>query len=176
MNENKFIIEDGTDVICIGGFGNDLGNKCLLKYSEKEIAKMIIENNNTNDNVRLVNSLLKTIRNQDNIIKEVREYMTSYESINTIQQNEIPENNIGLDEDTFVEMVRRYMIVHNKVLEILDKENSKTKEVMPVEIIEENKAIEKIDVNHLQTIKKWKRAKILGNKINEIIDCLNKEE
>lgn len=45
-----------------------------------------------------------------------------------------------------------------------------------VEIIEENKEIEKIDVNHLQTIKKWKRAKILGNKINEIIDHLNKEE
>ena len=98
MNENKFIIEDGTDVICIGGFGNDLGNKCLLKYSEKEIAKMIIENNNTNDNVRLVNSLLKTIRNQDNIIKEVREYI-----------NKIPTQPV-------------IRVFKKELLEILDKE------------------------------------------------------
>ena len=44
-----------------------------------------------------------------------------------------------------------------------------------IEIIEDKK-IEKIDVNHLQQIKKWKRAKILGNKINEIIDKINKME
>jgi hypothetical protein len=43
-----------------------------------------------------------------------------------------------------------------------------------VEVIEEDKKIEKIDVNYLQTIKKWKRAKILGSKINEIIDVINK--
>lgn len=45
-----------------------------------------------------------------------------------------------------------------------------------VEIIEEDKEdkkIEKVDVNHLQTIRKWKRAKVLGNKINEIIDFIN---
>ena len=46
-----------------------------------------------------------------------------------------------------------------------------------IEIIEEDKKIpEKIDVNHLQQIKKWKRAKILGNKINEIIDYLEEKE
>jgi len=45
-----------------------------------------------------------------------------------------------------------------------------------VEIIGEDKKIEKIDVNYLQTIKKWKRAKILGNKINQIIDYLNKDD
>lgn len=44
-----------------------------------------------------------------------------------------------------------------------------------VEIIEDKK-IEKIDVNYLQQIKKWKRAKVLGNKINEIIDKINKME
>ena len=42
--------------------------------------------------------------------------------------------------------------------------------------IKEDKKIEKIDVNHLQTIKKWKRAKILGNKINEIIDYLEENK
>lgn len=44
------------------------------------------------------------------------------------------------------------------------------------EVIEEHKKIEKIDVNYLQQIKKWKRAKVLGNKINEIIDKINKLE
>ena len=75
MSKNKFIVEDSTDVICIGGFGNDLGNKELLKYSEEEIELMILEINNIQDNIRLSNSLLWTIRNQENIIKEVREYI-----------------------------------------------------------------------------------------------------
>lgn len=44
------------------------------------------------------------------------------------------------------------------------------------ELIEEDGMIEKIDVNHLQQIKKWKRAKVLGNKINEIIDKINELE
>ena len=52
---------------------------------------------------------------------EIKEYLTSYESIDTIQQLEIPENNIGLDEDTFIEMVRRYMVIHDKILKIIDK-------------------------------------------------------
>ena len=75
MSKDKFIVEDATDVICIGGFGNDLGNKELLKYSEEEIELMILENNNIQDNIRLSNSLLRTIRNQENIIKEAREYI-----------------------------------------------------------------------------------------------------
>lgn len=78
MKENKFIVTDATDVMCIGGFGNDKGNKGLLKYSEKEIAKMIMENNNTTDNTRLANSLLRTIRNQDNIINELEEYIKRF--------------------------------------------------------------------------------------------------
>ena len=48
------------------------------------------------------------------------------------------------------------------------------------EVIEEDKKIEKkiekVDVNHLQQIKKWKRAKVLGNKINEIIDYLEENK
>ena len=55
------------------------------------------------------------------IIKEVREYITSYESIDTIQGLEDIEKNKYLDGKTLNEMVRRYMIVHDKLLEILDK-------------------------------------------------------
>ena len=52
---------------------------------------------------------------------EIKEYLTSYESINEIQQLEEPENNKGLEVSTFVEMVRRYLIVHDKVLKIIDE-------------------------------------------------------
>jgi hypothetical protein len=57
------------------------------------------------------------------IIKEAREYITSYDTISTIQGLENIEANKGLDEKTLNEMVRRYMILHDKLLEILDKEN-----------------------------------------------------
>jgi hypothetical protein len=102
VSENKFIVEDATDVICIGGFGNDLGNKELLKYSEEEIKLMILENNITQDNIRLANSLLRTIRNQENIIKEVREYIERYR-----EQKE---------------KLQGVMLCSNKLLEILEKE------------------------------------------------------
>ena len=60
---------------------------------------------------------------QENIIKEVREYITSYESIETIQQFDHNKNNKDLDYSTIDEMTRRYMMVHDKILKILDKEN-----------------------------------------------------
>lgn len=61
------------------------------------------------------------LQQKENIIKEVREYITSYESIETIQQFDHNKNNKDLDYSTMDEMTRRYMIVHDKVLEILDK-------------------------------------------------------
>lgn len=71
--EDKFIVTDVTDTICIGGFGNDLGNIGLLKYNEQEIANMIIENNTKNDDIRLVNSLLNTIRKQKEVIDKAKD-------------------------------------------------------------------------------------------------------
>lgn len=66
--EDKFIVTDATDIICIGGFGNDLGNIGLLKYNEQEIANMMIENNTKVDDIRLANSLLNTIKKQKEVI------------------------------------------------------------------------------------------------------------
>lgn len=57
------------------------------------------------------------------VIDLVREYLTGYESISTIQELEDVEKNKGLDEETFIEMVNRYMKVHDKVLEILERVN-----------------------------------------------------
>ena len=65
--------------------------------------------------------LKEQLQQKENIIKEVREYITGYESISVIQSLNNIENNRGLDEKTMIEMNRRYLIVHDKVLEILDK-------------------------------------------------------
>lgn len=65
---------------------------------------------------------LEDLDKKDNIIKEVREYITSYESIETIQQFDHNKNNEDLDYSTIDEMTRRYMMVHDKILKILDKE------------------------------------------------------
>ena len=70
----------------------------------------------------LMNNMFKINAELHSIIKEVREYITSYESIETIQQCEHSENNKGLDRDTMIEMTNRYLKVHDKTLEILDKE------------------------------------------------------
>lgn len=65
------------------------------------------------------------IQRLNNIIDEIRKYLTSYESIETIQQCEHPESNRGFDEKTMIEMCRRYLIVHDKVLDILELKEGK---------------------------------------------------
>lgn len=71
--EDKFIVTDASDIMCIGGFGNLKGNLGLLKYSEEELSKMIIENNNNEDNIRLINSLIRSIRELQNNWNELKE-------------------------------------------------------------------------------------------------------
>lgn len=81
MNEN-FIVIDATDDIVIGGFGNLEGNLGLLKYSYEEISQKMKESNNKEDDIRLVNSLLDSIRElqQENqkykeVFDKVEEYI-----------------------------------------------------------------------------------------------------
>lgn len=52
------------------------------------------------------------------------DYLTSYESISTIQSLDNIEQNKGLDEKTMNEMIRRYSVVHDKVLKMLDIKDS----------------------------------------------------
>ena len=66
-----------------------------------------------------VKILLNYINNLENRIDKAIEYLTSYENIETIQQCEHSENNKGLDKKTIIEMTRRYLIVHDKLLDIL---------------------------------------------------------
>ena len=65
---------DATDDIIIGGFGNLEGNLGLLKYNKEDIRKMITENNDGNDNIRLINSLLQSL-------KELQEQLQQKEDI-----------------------------------------------------------------------------------------------
>lgn len=73
------------------------------------------------------NQLQIMVKTYKAVIEEVREYITSYSSIHTIQfgteedsPNDI-ELNKELDEKTITEMTNRYLMVHDKLLQILDK-------------------------------------------------------
>lgn len=83
----------------------------LETLTQEDLNKLALERNIlANENGRL-----------HSIIKEVREYITSYESIEAVNQVEHNENNKGLDEKTMIEMINRHLRVHDKILEILDK-------------------------------------------------------
>lgn len=57
------------------------------------------------------------------VIDKAIEYITSYESISTIQGLTHAEDNKQFDEKAMVEMTNRYLLVHDKLLRILeDKE------------------------------------------------------
>lgn len=60
--KDKFIVENITDMLIINGFGNLKGNLSLLDYKEKELTKLIKNYNNKEDNIRLILSLLDSIR------------------------------------------------------------------------------------------------------------------
>lgn len=80
------------------------------------------------DVIRILNidDLYKQVKKQKEVIDNAIEYITSYESISTIQGLTYIEANKQLDEKTMTEMTNRYLLVHDKLLEILqDKEVSK---------------------------------------------------
>lgn len=56
-------------------------------------------------------------------LEKIKKYLTSYESISTIMGLNYFMSNKGLDEKTMKEMVRRYMIVHDKILKIIEEAN-----------------------------------------------------
>ena len=108
--------------------------------------------------------LLNKIANGEEVPKKIR-YQADSHKKDLYTYNEYTgdyEREIGLN--LFV-----YLFMKERITGFLNNE-------VEVEIIEEDKKIEKIDVNHLQQIKKWKRAKILGNKINEIIEYLEDKQ
>ena len=75
---NKFEIIDVTDEIVIGGFGNLDGNLGLLKYNNEEIKQTIKENNNGNDNIRLIESLLNSLKELDQENQELKKQQKEF--------------------------------------------------------------------------------------------------
>lgn len=105
MNEN-FIVIDATDDIVIGGFGNLEGNLGLLKYSYEEISQKMKENNNKEDDIRLVNSLLDSIRElqqENQKYKEVIDKATEY--INGAYEMATYTKSVVLDEENIEDLL-----------------------------------------------------------------------
>ena len=78
-----------------------------------------------NDAYDYIENLEQQVKKQKEINQKAIEYITSYESISTIQGLTCIEANKQFDEKTMTEMTNRYLLVHDKLLEILeDKEVS----------------------------------------------------
>lgn len=103
-------------------------DKTLLDYIttlQEENEKLKEENKhifaNVNDDELLRSNAMnwaEANKLQQRINKAI-EYLTSYKAIETIQQFDHSKNNEDLDNSTIDEMTRRYLEVHNKVLNIL---------------------------------------------------------
>lgn len=68
--------------------------------------------------------LKEQLEKSEKVRKSGIDYLTSYESISTIQSLDNIEQNKWLDEKTMNEMIRRYSVVHDEVLKMLDIKDS----------------------------------------------------
>ena len=100
----------------------------ILMMSEEEVRNRAKEllNENQVDLITKYMFLEQQCKKQKEVIDKLIEYLTSYSSIHTIQfgtdndsLNDI-ELNKTLDEKTLNEMTNRYLLVHDKLLEILE--------------------------------------------------------
>ena len=112
--DDKFMMIDATDIIIIGGFGNLEGNLGLLKYNKEDIRKMIIENNDGNDNIRLINSLLQSL-------KELQEQLRQKEDVIS-KAKELIQLKIIRYKNELDYMLSEYDL--KEILEILDNKGS----------------------------------------------------
>lgn len=116
--------EEVTNAITqLKGLLNKYPDKTLeiLQYVFGKDTIMKIINRPTYEELEQENKRLKEV------VDEVRKYLTSYSSIHTIQfgteedsPNDI-ELNKTLDNKTIIEMTNRHLMVHDKLLQILDK-------------------------------------------------------
>ena len=105
----------------------DFKNERLMMSKEeaRNRAKELLKENQV-DLITKYMFLEQQCKKQKEVIDKAIEYITSYESISTIQGLTYIEANKQLDEKTMTEMTNRYLLVHDKLLEILqDKEVSK---------------------------------------------------
>ena len=74
-----------------------------------------------NDVVDYINGLEQEVKKQKEVIDKAVEYITSYESISIIQGLAYIKDNKQFDEKTMTEMTNRYLLVHDKLLQILQE-------------------------------------------------------
>ena len=87
----------------------------------RELARnSMLETIKTNLDSGMIFTYIKSL--EDRLYKAI-EFITSYESIEEMQHNERIEDNKDLDKKTMVEMTRRYLIIHDKLLSILKGED-----------------------------------------------------
>ena len=133
--EIKEFIEFRTDEDGTYFYYNDKDNIEQWSYKLDDLKEYITNLQQENarlkeNNMSMQEEMARTWEKADlykEVIEEVREYITSYSSIHTIQfgieedsLNDI-ELNKTLDEKTITEMTNRYLKVHDKLLQILDK-------------------------------------------------------
>lgn len=70
--------------------------------------------------INKITDLEQQCKKQKEVINKAIEYITSYESISIIQGLTDTKNNKQLDEKTMTKMTNRYLLVHDKLLQILE--------------------------------------------------------
>ena len=95
----------------------------IKKIAKEEFMNNVMEQLDSTLIFTYIQKLENQLQQKENIIKEVREYITSYESISIMRGIMNEYSNYDLDIKTMNEMIRRYMVVHDELLKILDKEN-----------------------------------------------------
>ena len=110
--------------------------------------------------------LLKMI-NEGNIPDKVMLHMTGKDRV-YIRENDTDDsfNYYGLENEDLEDDNFRYYLNECFLESNMFEKN--------IKIIEENKKIEKLDIDKMLQIKKWKRDKNAWKKINELIDEVNK--
>lgn len=96
----------------------DIVNKIFKKYNTENLSDEDLKYNHYLDKEN--EELIRQLQQKEDIINKIREYLTSYESISEIEGLNNVKENKKLDEKTMNEMIRRYINVHDKILEILD--------------------------------------------------------
>ena len=99
-----------------------------FKEHIKEIARLELKNSFADNLMQTLNSsfifqYVQTLEEENQQLKDklkkIEEYLTSYESISTIQGLNDTKENKNLDKNTMVEMTNRYLKVHDKILSII---------------------------------------------------------
>ena len=99
--DDKFLIFDVTDCMVLGGFGNLKGNLDLLKYDPEEIEEMIKKNNEAEDNIRLINSLLGSLKRLKERIDKAQDFIREESYLNDAEIDEVAkilEGDYEIDE------------------------------------------------------------------------------